>query len=174
MENIKNPTESQKEKVRTFMYEAQKKQAKVVDVINESPNNKIAKEEGEELEKEITSPEISPEKIEGFEALLQNVEKERAQRLENGPLSSRLKNGVINGLEKWENFGKGEKGVKGFAKRFSKMTVNLALIGAISSVSVDQLAKAGIGTATALSGGATSYLARKMIVGLGMGGIMEA
>lgn len=128
--------------------------------------------EAQEEQEERRLREEEKEKI-PMEARLGEIELKRKNDLEKGPLSARIKNGVINGIEKWENWGK-EKGVKGYAKRFTKMAINLALIGAISSVSVDQLAKAGIGTAAALSGGVTSYLGRKMVIGLGIGGIMEA
>lgn len=127
----------------------------------------------QEQKNEKQEDEISPEKIKNLELLLGDIEKERIDKLEDGPLSSRLMGGVLKGLDKWENFGKGEEGPKGFAKRFAKMAVNLALIGAISSVSVEKLAELGVGTASALSGGVTSYLGRKMAVGLGIGSAME-
>ena len=116
---------------------------------------------------------LPPEKIENLEELLGNIEKERMNELENGPLSARIKSGVINGLEKWENFGKGEKGPKGFGKRVTKMAINLALIGAISMISVNELAKVGVTTATALGGSITSRLGTKMLFGMGLGTAME-
>ena len=124
-------------------------------------------------EVEVAPEIISPEKIEDLEKLLGNLELDAKNKLESGPLSSRIKGEILKGLNKWENFGKGEEGIKGFSKKFTKMAVNLALIGAISSISVERLANAGIGTASALSGGVTSYLGRKMAVGLGIGGAME-
>jgi len=128
---------------------------------------------GKENKDESEEKELTPEKIESLEEMLSGLEKEAKDKLENGPLTSKMKGLVLSGLDKWENFGKGEEGIKGFAKRFSKMAVNLALIGAISSISVQELAKMGVGTATALSGGVMSKLATKMSVGLGIGGIME-
>lgn len=129
-------------------------------------------EEMEEKDEELVIM-LTPEQVEEKFYALEEIENKFKKSFEETPLSSRFKQGVINGIEKWENFGKGEEGVKGFAKRFSKMAVNLALIGAISSVSVEKLAQAGIGTASALSGGVTSYLGRKLAIGLGMGSALE-
>lgn len=116
---------------------------------------------------------LSPEKIENLDELLKGIEDNRRDALENGPLSLRFKKGVMDGFGAWENFGQGEEGFKGFAKRFTKMGVNLTLIGLTSSFSVEKFANIGIGTATALSGGVTSYLGRKLAIGGAIGALSE-
>lgn len=88
-------------------------------------------------------------------------------------LESSIKGKIINGLDKWEKFGQGESGPKGFTKRMTKNAINLALIGVISSVAVDKLAEAEIGSATALGGGVFSYAGRKMAIGLGFGAAFD-
>ncbi|MFA6274331.1 MAG: hypothetical protein WC662_04170, partial [Candidatus Paceibacterota bacterium] len=107
------------------------------------------------------------------------------EELKTGSFSRRLKGGIIGGINKIENFGKDkdgnpEKGAKGFAKRMTKMAINIALIGAISSFSVDKLAHTGLEiagtkvfTASALSGGTLSYLGTKLGIGMGIGGAMD-
>lgn len=153
------------------IYEQRQKEGKEGD--EKSDWEEAEKQLNKEQKNENQEGQISQEKIENLEGLLGDLEKTTKEKLESGPLSSRLKGDVLKGLDKWENFGKGEEGVKGFAKRFTKMAVNLALIGAISSVSVEKFAEIGVGTASALSGGATSYLGRKMAIGLGIGGAVE-
>lgn len=163
---IKDFIDERVDKVKKGYEEKDAEKDKVEELINEETKDV-------DIQQESTPPLISPEKIKKLEKILESIEEQRDLELVIGSLSSKIKNGVISGLDKWENFGKGEEGVKGFAKRFTKMAVNLALIGVISSISVEKLAEAGIGTATALSGGVTSYLGRKMAIGLGIGGAME-
>jgi len=160
--------EVENKEIKTEEKEETKSKTKLIEEANEE-------EKPEEIPaKEDPIKMLSPEKIESLDEILNNTLKEHNDKLENGPLSSRIKGGVIKGLEKWETFGQGEKGIKGFAKRFTKMAVNLVLIGAISSVSIDQLSKVTTQiSATALSGGVGSYLTRKLLFGLGMGSIME-
>jgi len=122
----------------------------------------------------VTNPDtepkqMSPEEIAALERLLYTAEAKASLQLE----SSKFKNGIIKGLSKWEKFGQGEEGAKGFIKRYTKTAINLALIGVISSLSVQKLAENGIGTATALGGSVTTALTKKMAMGLGFGGIME-
>ena len=83
-----------------------------------------------------------------------------------------LKPGKISELNKKNE--KGEVLVEGsFVKRMTKMAVNMALIGVISMTSVDQLAKHGAGTATALAGGIFSKLGTKLAVGLEIGAALD-
>lgn len=133
------------------------------------PDTEEKKEEVEKKEIPPVTP-ISPEKMKKLEQVLGEAEAKKALELE----SSKFKNGILKGINKWETFGQGEEGVKGFAKRMTKAAVNLALIGAISMVAVDQLAVAGIGSASALAGGVTSKLGVKMAMGLGIAGVLDA
>lgn len=114
------------------------------------------------LETEKEKPNLNQEEL--FNKL-NNIEKSTEEKLN----SSNFRDKIIKGLDSWEKFGQGEKGLEGFSKRMSKLAVNLALIGIISSFAVDQLAEAGIGSATALGGGVFSYSGRKMAIGLGFG-----
>ncbi len=124
-----------------------------------------------------TSPEPTPplalEKIIFYENVLKAKDEEFKNRLKDGNLSEKMRGGVLKALDKWENFGKNEKGTKGFAKRMGKNAINLALIGIVSSFAVEKLAEAGTGTAAALGGGTFSYLGRKMAIGLGFSSTFE-
>jgi hypothetical protein len=124
-------------------------------------------------------------KIEAQEFLLKEVELKRKNDLENGLVGKKEKiiSGVSKGIEKWDNWGKEswKGGVKGFADlenwknfgaRFTKTSISLAMIGAISGLSVEGLAKMGIGTASALGAGLTSYLGRRVALGTGISTIM--
>lgn len=108
---------------------------------------------------------------------LQRIEESRKKELENGPLSARIKNGVLKGINAWEKFGIEEKDQEGkvikkgsFWKRMTKMGVNMALISLISMGAVEKLAQNNIGTATALT--STSF-AKRMSFGLGVGTLIE-
>lgn len=168
--------EVQKEEVQ----EDEKEEVEKEDTLDEN-EDAIEKEE-EEIEKEIEAEieevipvtQISPEKMKRIEEILGEAEAKKAIELE----SSKFKNGILKGLSKWEKFGLNEKGgkepgVKGFAKRMTKAAINLAMIGAISMVAVDQLAIAHIGTASALAGGVTSKLGIKMAFGLSIAGALD-
>ncbi len=137
----------------------------------------VTKPEPEPASPTPTSPEPTPpltsEKIIFYENVLKAKDEEFKNRLKNGNLSEKMRGGVLKALDKWENFGKNEKGTKGFAKRMGKNAINLALIGIISSFAVEKLAEAGTGTAAALGGGTFSYLGRKMAIGLGIGAAFE-
>ena len=128
-----------------------------------------------ELEKTLSEQEFQDEtKI----FLASEAELRKQNQTENGPLSARLKTKVSKGIEALDKFGSEEKeGWKGkaleYGKRFTKMAVNMALIGLTGSFSVETVAKMGHGTASALGGGVTSYMGRKMLVGLGLGSIMN-
>ncbi|HEU0085684.1 MAG TPA: hypothetical protein VFQ59_01875 [Candidatus Paceibacterota bacterium] len=126
-------------------------------------------------EKEAPKPkESKDDRLEKMNEALERVEAKRKEKISTGAeRGDKILSKVSKGIEWWDSLGKNEKGFKGFGKRFGKMAVNLGLIGLISSVSVEAAAKAGIGTATALSGGLTSYLGTKMSIGLGMGTLME-
>ncbi len=126
------------------------------------------------LNETLPPSEISIEKINTFESLMKELEEQRQKEFENGPQSARIKKGVMDGVKSWENFGQGEKSWKGFAKRMTKTAVNLALIGAISSVSIQKIAETGIITSAALAGGITHKLVMKLGIGLGFGSIMDA
>jgi hypothetical protein len=104
-----------------------------------------------------------------LEEILANKEKATLAKLNE----SKFRSTTLKTIGAVENFGKNETGPKGLAKRLTKMGINLALIGLISSVAVDQLAEAGYGSATALSGGVFSKLAVKMGIGLGIGASTE-
>jgi hypothetical protein len=112
-------------------------------------------------------------KAEAQEFLLKEVELKRKHDLENGfaRRGERMMHGVSKGIEMWDNFGKAE-GFKGDVQRFTKTAISLAMIGAISGFAVHKLAELGIGTASALGGGLTSYMGRRMGVGLGLSAIM--
>lgn len=107
------------------------------------------------------------------EFLLNEVELKRKNDLENGLVGKkeRIIAGVSKGIEKWDNFGKAE-GMRGYLERLAKTGISLAMIGAISGLSVEGLAKMGIGTASALGGGVTSYLGKRLGMGLAMSAIM--
>src|SRR3989339_294212 len=96
---------------------------------------------------EPTSGQISPEEIKTLEQLIADAEAVNKAKLE----ANKFGGSVLRGLSKWEKFGQGEAGPKGFAKRMTKMGINLALIGLISSVGVQELAENDIGTATSLA-----------------------
>jgi|GEM_PF-4686740 len=119
--------------------------------------NQIEKEEGEEEDGSDIETERAFSNLENLEKL--NKEKRESGR-GIGAMAAR-------GLDNWETFGKGEKGASGFSKRMLKNGINLALIGLISSYSVEKMAEAGVGTATSLAGGTFSYLGNKMIMGMG-------
>lgn len=112
-------------------------------------------------------------KIEAQEFLLKEVELTREQKLKNhfATNGERLMAGVSKGIEKWDNWGKAE-GMKGYLQRLAKTGVSLAMIGAVSGLSVEGLAKMGIGTASALGAGLTSYLGRKVVLGTAISGII--
>ena len=112
--------------------------------------------------------ETIPEKYEFLDAAKQR----RDAQMEHGSL--RMKKGVIDGLTKWETYGEGEQGVKGFGKRMFKAGVNIALIGAASAASIELLAKnSTMITATALSSVATSSLVKRTMIGLGFASVMD-
>ena len=112
-------------------------------------------------------------KAEAREFLLGEVELQRKFDIENklAGKGERMMAAVSKGIEKWDNFGKAE-GIKGYAQRFLKTGISLAMIGAVSGLSVQKLADLGIGTASALGGGLTSYLGKRMAMGSAMAGIM--
>ncbi|HAE36455.1 MAG: Aerotolerance-related exported protein [Candidatus Nomurabacteria bacterium GW2011_GWF2_35_66] len=118
---------------------------------------------------EPTSGQISPEEIKTLEQLIADAEAVNKAKLE----ANKFGGSVLRGLSKWEKFGQGEAGPKGFAKRMTKMGINLALIGLISSVGVQELAENDIGTATSLAGGIFSKIGMKLGIGLGMGVSMD-
>ncbi len=133
----------------------------------------------------IDAPEnpsmLTPEQIQKIEDVLVNREQKaretRDLELKKGP--ARIKSGVINSIEKWDNLGKdangkNEKGPKAFGQRMFKASVNLALIGLVTITSVQKLSEAGIGTASALATqGATTYFAKRMVVGLLMAAVFD-
>ena len=137
--------------------------------------------------KDEIPPAVAPEKLPPEMINLDKLLQEKLDQLDRGPLPSKIKTGIINGLEKWEKFGVEQRDKEGnitaegvLWKRMTKMAVNLALIGAIASVAVEQLAHTGaeifgqeIFSASALGGGSTSYIGKKLAIGLGIGGIME-
>lgn len=126
-----------------------------------------------EIKKEMEDAENKRvEKLTPEEMLerLSNTEQVRKNNIET---SKGLGAKIIRGFDRYESYGKGETGPKGFAKRMTKVAINLALVGAISSISVDQLAKAGIGSATALGAGVTSNILRKFGMGLGFSAAFE-
>jgi len=122
----------------------------------------------EKVVPETTTEKPAEENYEKLFSKLSEFEAKRKSEIENGPLSGKMKAIISKGMENWENYGKNEEGFSGWRKRATKMAVNLALIGAISSLSVDSLAKHGIGTATALGGGVLHNVGRKMAFGLGL------
>jgi hypothetical protein len=113
------------------------------------------------------------EKEKAQEFLLKEVELTRERKIKNHLVTNgeRLVVGVSKGIEKWDNWGKAE-GMKGYLQRLAKTGVSLAMIGAVSGLSVEGLAKMGIGTASALGTGLTSYLGRKVALGTGISTIM--
>jgi hypothetical protein len=112
-------------------------------------------------------------KGEAQEFLLGEVEIKRKNDLENGfaGVGERFVAGVSKGIEKWDNWGTAE-GWKGDLQRLVKTGVSLAVIGAVSGQIVQVAANAGLGTASALAGGVTAYLGRRMGFGLGLSAIM--
>ena len=137
----------------------------------------------------VTTPETTQTKIQqtkqDIQTIIQNAESERTANITPEQLFNKLSDvekiheskiessKVIKAFDKWEKYGKGEKGWKGFGKRMTKNVINLALVGAVSSVAVDQLAQAGIGSATALAGGVTSNILKKIGMGLAFGTAFE-
>lgn len=108
---------------------------------------------------------------------LLEVEEKRKNELETGPLSARIKNGVLKGINAWEKFGVEEKDKEGkitkegsFYKRMIKMTVNMALISLISMGAVEKIGQRGMFTATAL---ATTTFAKRMGTGLLIGASID-
>lgn len=133
-------------------------------------NNDLLSEKGEKQEAEASiETQMSPEEIKSLEQIVFEKEAELKAKLE----SSKFEGKVINGLSKWEKYGQGEDGPRGFTKRMTKVGVNLALIGLISSFSVQELAENGVGTASSLAGGVFSKIAMKMGFGLAMGASMD-
>ncbi len=177
-----------------FAKEVEKKTNKKIEALDHSEkeaeiiNNSSETEKPEENKEQENKEEVTVEKQEEYnteenkeEAVEENKEEksleESLRKIEEDRRLSELekstfKGKIIKAMDKWENFGK-EEGTKGFIKRMTKNAINLALVGAISSVSVEQMAEAGIGSATALGGGAFSYIGRKMAVGLGMMTLFE-
>ena len=104
---------------------------------------------------------------------MREVELTREQKIKNRFIGGgeRLVGDISKGIEKWDNWGKAE-GMKGYLQRLAKTGVSLAMIGAVSGLSVEGLAKMGIGTASALGAGLTSYLGRKVALGTGISTIM--
>src|SRR3989344_2137654 len=141
---------------------------------------KTQKEEGFEkarheyfaLKKEINEQGWTQQNIHAFEKAGETYKATKKKIIE-GLLAKgeRMMAAVSKGIEKWDNFGKAE-GIKGYAQRFLKTGISLAMIGAVSGLSVQKLADLGIGTASALGGGLTSYLGKRMAMGSAMAGIM--
>lgn len=107
------------------------------------------------------------------ELVLQHAEFMSSLDIQNRPIPERMRKGLAKGLEKWDEWGK-EGGLKGAGKNILKMMPKLAMIGAVSMVSVDALAQHGVNAAAAIGGKASSYFLRKLGMGIGMGTIMEA
>lgn len=127
-----------------------------------------------DLKNRCTEIQVEIEKAQKLEELCQAAEEKRQTEFENGPLSLRMKKNVMNGLSKWENYGQNETGWQGFKHRMTKTTVNLALVGAISLISVDALVKHASVTATALgTGSLTSRFMTRIATGLGLGSAMD-
>ena len=103
--------------------------------------------------------------------LIREVELRKEAEIENGPLGARIKSGISKGIETWDNLDN-IKGFKGYAIRFTKMAASLALIGVAASYSVEGLTRFGL-SASALSGGITSVVGKKIAFGLGFGALME-
>jgi hypothetical protein len=103
--------------------------------------------------------------------LIREVELRKEAEIENGPLGARIKSGISKGIETWDNWDN-IKGFKGYAIRFTKMAASLALIGVAASYSVEGLTRFGL-SASALSGGMTSVVGKKIAFGLGFGALME-
>lgn len=128
----------------------------------------LSDEEIEELKKEAQESEEKKQEVR--EKILARLETEKKTEAQESSFYGKAN----KGLDWWENLGKNEKGWKGFGKRFFKTGVNLALIGVISSVSVEKAAQMGIGTAATLGGGTTAYLINKIGLGLGIAALMES
>jgi hypothetical protein len=119
------------------------------------------------------------EKGKAQEFLFAEVESKRKNDLENKLVGKgeRLKAGISNGIEKWDNWGAGkwEGGLKGLkdsknwknlASRIAKTSISLGLIGVTSVGSIQGLAQISSKISTsALSGGSLSYLGRKLGIG---------
>jgi hypothetical protein len=129
-------------------------------------------------------PLLSEEEVEKFRKEAQESE-EKKQAIRESILNKKVDRGEIEtrkssfygkankGLDWLENLGKDEngenqKGVKGVVNRSLKTGINLALIGAISFVSVEKAAEMGYGTATALGKGPAAYLLTKIGIGTGI------
>lgn len=137
-----------------------------------------------EIKKKIVSSFLSagPEGQEkASEFLLNEVEQKRKFDLDNKLVgrTERLISGVSKGIEKWDNYGKEEwkswkdlDSWKGYAKRFTKTAASLAMIGVTSGLSIEGLSKIAGTTTASLSGGLTSYLGRRVVMGSAISALM--
>lgn len=121
----------------------------------------------EQLEKE-EDEKIANISMENSLNRLSEIEKNTKLKLQNS-LEAKTMSRINRAIDKWQNFGKEMKGKKGFAVRSFKTVANIALIGLASSASVEVLANAGVGSATALAGGTFSKWTTKLAIGVGIG-----
>ncbi|MCX6753125.1 MAG: hypothetical protein NTW62_02160 [Candidatus Nomurabacteria bacterium] len=107
--------------------------------------------------------------------ILSEMEIVKARKIENLPLSERIKNGISKGIKWWEEIGTNpdDSTLKRFGKKTAKALVAIGIIGGASAAAVSGLAAVGIGSASALGAGATSYLGRKMLMSVGMSSAMS-
>ena len=123
---------------------------------------------------------VSEEKFqEESKAFLESeTELRRQGEIDNGPTLAKFKTGTSKLIDTWDNFGNKEavgfkeKSIE-FGKRVSKMLISMSFMGLTGAVSVEGAAKIGLGTASALGKGMTSYLGRKLIIGGALGSVMN-
>jgi len=181
-ENLAQEQEKTGEKTpskKTIKKVVKKTNVELPKIDNETKENKTVAEGKKDLklegkiigDKEVKGEEEKALKIEkrDLSEVIKEFEKKAKDNLETGPLSERIRKGVLDGLTKWETFGQGEEGWKGFQHRMTKTFVNMALIGTISMLAMDQLVK---NTAT-LGGGFASRLGMRLGFGLTIGSVVD-
>lgn len=159
-----NNTETNNENGENQNNQEVEKNGENTDGEGENNQNETNTEDNNKPGENIETNTLSTTEILKLEDILSRKETEMAKKFEG----QKKFNTVIKALDIWEKFGQGEKGIKGYLKRMGKIAMNLALIGAISTVSVEIAAEAGKGTAAALGGGATKYIFTKIGIGLGL------
>ncbi len=111
------------------------------------------------------------------EFLLKEVESNRKNDLDNGHIKGKEKIRAVASktIEKWDNLGNAP-GKRGIVERFAKTGISLGLIGVASFGAVHALASTGLPflSTTALGGNLTSFLTRRVGLGIGFSSIVSS
>ncbi len=136
--------------------QAKKEQIKYILNRSETEKAKEFLENGIVLDKEQEAREF----------IFQEKELQKANDLENGPLSARMIKGVSNGIKYWEEIGNNEndKKIIRILKKTGKTLAAVAIIGGAGAAVVSSFAAVGVGTAAAVTGG---YFAKRIGMAVG-------